>query len=249
MSGRCSNWAIVMTPSNHHTEQAFVLHSRAYSNTSTIVEILTEHAGRMGLLAKGARTPKSAFYGVLQPFIPLFVYFGGKGELPTLYKAEPVAGLAVLQGEQLYHGLYLNELLMRLLHRHDPHPGLFALYRDTLQSLQNQPMPDIVLRYFELQLLEELGYGLNLSIEISRGEPVMATQSYHYVVEQGPVSLTISAHAALRIDGATLIALHERQLSQTEHRQQAKLLMRTVLDHYLGETPIKTRELYRQFRS
>ena len=238
-----------MTVSNHHTEQAFVLHARAYSNTSTIIEILTEHAGRIGLLAKGARTPKSAFYGVLQPFIPLFVYFGGKGDLPTLYKAEPVAGLAVLQGEQLYHGLYLNELLMRLLHRHDPHPGLFALYRDTLQSLQNQPVPDIVLRYFELQLLEELGYGLNLSIEINSGEPVIATQRYHYVVDQGPVSLAEPTQAALCVDGATLLALQTRQLSQAEHRQQAKLLMRAVLDHYLGEKPIKARELYRQFRS
>lgn len=238
-----------MNPSSTHTEQAFVLHTRAYRNTSLIIEVLTEHAGRLGLLAKGARTPKSPFYGVLQPFIPLFLYFGGKGELPTLYKAEPLPGASTLQSEQLFHGLYLNELLMRLLHRHDPHPGLFMLYRDTLQALEDQSKPDIILRYFEIQLLDELGYGLNLTSEISSGEPVSADQVYYYIVEQGPVSHNPSGQVALCMDGATLLALQARTLSQPEHRQQAKQLMRTVLDHYLGANPIKTRELYRQFRS
>jgi DNA repair protein RecO (recombination protein O) len=248
-NARYSSWVIGMSPNSTHTELAFVLHTRAFSNTSLIIEVLTEHAGRLGLLAKGARTPKSAFYGVLQPFIPLFLYFGGKGELPTLYKAEATPQTYALHHEQLYHGLYLNELLMRLLHRHDPHPGVFMLYRNTLQALLNQPMPDVSLRYFEMQLLEELGYGLNLGIDINSGEPIRAADTYNYVVEQGPMKQTPAGQAALRVDGATLLALHSRELSLPAQRQQAKQLMRTVLDQYLGQTPIKTRELYRQFRS
>jgi DNA repair protein RecO (recombination protein O) len=238
-----------MSPNSTHTEQAFVLHTRAFSNTSLIIEVLTEHAGRLGLLAKGARTPKSAFYGVLQPFIPLYLYFGGKGELPTLYKAEATPPTYDLQSEQLFHGLYLNELLMRLLHRHDPHPGVFALYRTTLGALEDQSMPDVCLRYFEIQLLEELGYGLNFCIDCNSGAPISATNNYYYVVEQGPMQHLPAGQTAIRVDGATLLALHARELSLPEQRQQAKLLMRSVMDHYLGQTPLKTRELYRQFRS
>lgn len=244
-----NNLVIVMTDGNtNHNEQAFVLHSRPYRNTSLILDIFSREHGRLGLIAKGARTPKSALYGVLQPFIPLYIQSGGNGELGVLYKAEPLSGTMMPQGEHLYSGLYLNELLMRLLHRHDPHPELFDCYQKTLISLSRADMPDVVLRYFEIQLLEELGYGLNLIMEDTNGATVQANVMYQYQVDRGPVAVQPANAGNLLVSGSVLLALHERTLTLLEHRQQAKRLMRTVLDFYLGQKPIKSRELYRQFR-
>lgn len=230
------------------TAQAFVLHGRAYRNTSLIIEVFTFEAGRLSLLAKAARTPQSPFYGILQPFMPLFLQYGGQGELPVLYKAESTTVGLTLQGEQLFNGLYLNELLVRLLHKHDAHPELFDHYHSTLQQLAQHTEQDVVLRMFELQLLEELGYGMNLSREVNQQQAVEPGQSYHYIIEQGPVCAGTGKDNSLTVQGDTLLALANRQLHTAAQRQQAKLLMRTVMDYYLGQQPLKARELYRQFR-
>ncbi|MBI3561354.1 MAG: DNA repair protein RecO [Gammaproteobacteria bacterium] len=230
------------------SDHAYVLHSRAYRNTSVIIEVLSQQQGRIGLLAKGARTPKSPFYGVLQPFNPLYIHYAGSGELALLYKAETMPAGPGLHGEQLFHGIYFNELLMRLLHRHDPHAGLFILYRDSLQQLATHPQPEVVLRYFEVQLLEQLGYGLNLTTDCVTSIPVQSDQQYHYQLEQGPRRAGVSPSTALVVAGHTLLALATRALITAEQRSQAKALMRTVLEYYLGQQPVKARELYRHFR-
>lgn len=245
----CSSLAIVMTETSTKMNAAgFVLHARAYRNTSLILDIFSREQGRLGLVAKGARTPKSAFYGVLQPFAPLYIQSGGNGELGVLYKAEPLSTSLLSQGEQLYSGLYLNELLIRLLHRHDPHPELYDSYHETLQSLANTDMPDVVLRYFEMQLLEELGYGLNLIHQDLNGSMVKPDEMYLYQIDRGPIATQSDVNNNFVVPGSVLLALHERKLTNPEHRQHAKRLMRMVLDYYLGQKPIKSRELYRQFR-
>lgn len=225
-------------------DQAYVLHSRSYRNTSLIVEVFTREHGRISLVAKGAKRGNTPLAGKLQPFQPLFLEWGGRNELQTLYKAEADTRICkVISGKVLYHGFYLNELLMRLLHRHDAHPVLFEDYALCLQALIHSEFQDVPLRYFELQLLESLGYGVNLLQEVRNDRPVSAERDYYYLIEEGPVLVSGSTIDALHVSGETLHALANQNLSQDKHRNEAKLLMRSILDHYLGERPLKAREL------
>jgi len=234
-----------MSSTQHYQDLGYVLHSRAYRNSSLIVDVLTREYGRLGLVAKGAKRGNSPVAGRLQPYTRLHLEWGGQHELATLYKAEIDApGQVMLRGEALFHGFYLNELLLRLLHRHDAHPQLFDDYAACLEALIDAPKRDVALRYFELQLLESLGYALNLEHDIRRDEPVSGEYEYQYLIEQGPVrSSSGGTGEDLCISGETLLALARRNLAQDAHRRQAKLLMRAVLDHYLGPRPLKTREL------
>jgi DNA repair protein RecO (recombination protein O) len=233
-----------MPSTQHFQDLGYVLHSRAYRNSSLIIDVLTREYGRLGLVAKGAKRGNSPMAGRLQAYTRLHMEWGGQHELATLYKAEiDPPGQALLRGEALFHGFYLNELLLRLLHRHDAHPQLFDDYATCLQALVDTSQRDVALRYFELQLLESLGYAMNLDQDVRSGEPVNAGYDYHYLIEQGPVRSSGRSDAELCISGGTLLALAQRTLAQDTHRHQAKLLMRAVLDHYLGPRPLKTREL------
>lgn len=233
-----------MPGAHHFQDQAYVLHSRAYRNTSLIIDMMTRQHGRLSMVAKGAKRANSPLAGKLQPYIPLFIEWGGQNELMTLYKAEADTRThPSLSGDALYHGFYLNELLMRLLHRHDAHPELFDDYAQCLRALVHSQHKDVPLRYFELQLLESLGYAMNLSQDVHSDVPISRELNYHYLIEQGPVQASGQAVDVLRVSGETLFALAEHSLSQDNHRNEAKLLMRAVLDHYLGERPLKAREL------
>ena len=224
-------------------DRAYVLHCRAYRNTSLIVDIFTREHGRINVIARGARRGQQSLASLLQPFNLLQIQWGGAGELMTLYKAEQAGSAGNEQHIDLFSGFYLNELLTRLLHKHDPHLHLFDCYTNCLTRLQAAVAQDIALRYFELDLLEELGYAMNLHSEVSTGRPLDATQAYHYVIEQGPSSVASDAMDNHIVSGATLIALAERSLHDDAQRNQAKQLMRRVLDHYLGHRPLKSREL------
>ena len=222
----------------HFQDQAYVLHSRAYRNTSLIVDVLTREYGRLSLVAKGAKRGNAPLAGRLQPYLPLFLQWGGQGELQSLYKAEADSrSYKSLTGDALYHGFYLNELLLRLLHRHDPHPALFDDYAQCLRYLVSAEHKDVPLRYFELHLLESLGYAMNLTLDIQ------TEHDYHYVIEQGPLKVIELASETLRVSGETLYALAGQTLSSDKQRNEARLLLGSVLDHYLGDRPLKTREL------
>src|SRR6185437_10727813 len=117
-------------------QPAFVLHTRPYRDTSLLLEIFTPDYGRVSTLARGARGLRSRFKGLLQPFVPLLLSWYGKTELMTLSAAESQGKVLDLTGEKLLCGLYLNELLMRLLHRYDAHPQLYIVYQETLYALQ-----------------------------------------------------------------------------------------------------------------
>lgn len=244
MSVHCSSWVTRMSSrANRFSDQAFVLHSRKYRNTSLIVEAFTREHGRIGLVAKGARQGKSPLYSVLQPFSLLFLSWGGHGELTTLYTAELAGNAIQLKNDTVYSGLYLNELLMRLLHKHDAHPELFHAYERCVTDISSHPNTDLYLRYFEADMLESLGYGLNLISDAHSGEPVREDREYAYLVEQGPILSDTDSGQSLRISGAALLGLQARDLSDMRSRKQAKFLLRAVLDFYLGDTPLKTREL------
>lgn len=233
-----------MANAHHFHDQAYLLHSRPYRNTSLIVDVLTREHGRLGLVARGARRGKASLASRLLPYTCLHLEWGGQGELMTLYRAETdTARQPMLAGDTLFHGFYLNELLIRLLHRHDPHPQLFEDYAQCLQQLALAPNKDVPLRYFELQLLESLGYAMNLMVDIDTGERVQAKRDYGYAIEQGPRHVDTRTPDALHVSGETLIALAGQALATDRQRQEAKYLMRAVLDFYLGDRPLKAREL------
>ena len=161
-------------------QPAYLLHRKPFRDTSLLLEVFTREFGRIGLVARGARGPRSKLKGVLQPYQPLLLSWSGRGELPTLTSAESQAGALFLQGNALISGFYLNELLMRLLARHDPHTELFISYQTALQRLIMNDELDWTLRLFERDLLQQLGYGLLLTHEGQSGAEVEPDSRYCY---------------------------------------------------------------------
>jgi DNA repair protein RecO (recombination protein O) len=226
-------------------EPAFVLHNRAYRETSLIVEVFGRDTGRLGLIAKGARRPKSAQRGMLQPFHPLLLSWSGSGELGLLIGAEPDGYARPLLGKALFSGLYMNELLMRLLHRHDAHGSLFYSYGVAIEALSLGQRTDAVLRIFEKQMLESIGYGLVLDHDIDSGEPIQKDHAYRYQTDLGPSSVESGDGDGVPVGGETLLSLARESLESERVLDEAKRLMRVVLRHYLGEKPLASRSLFR----
>jgi len=233
-------------------QPAYLLHSRPYRNTSLIIEVFSRDYGRVGLVARGARRARSRWAAVLMPFRRVILSWQGRGELKTVTAAETDDAPCWLQGNALVGGLYGNELLLRLLHRDDPHPGLLSHYERLLSALRQVQVSvpsgadslEQVLRCFEKYLLQELGYGLLLDHEARSGEPVLADRRYVYYPEEGPVLCQQTETPALRISGATLLALAHDTSLEPQGRREAKQLMRLALRQHLGERPLHSRRLY-----
>lgn len=228
-------------------QPAFVLHRRAYRDTSLLLDIFTRDYGRLGVVAKGARQRNNADKGLLQPFNPVLIGCSGRGELLTLTGVERGAGHGILKAHALFAGLYMNELLSRLLHRGDPHEMLFDAYADSLENLAAVGSHSLepILRQFELQLLLELGYGLSLTHEIISGNALSPAQTYYYDIERGPVAANHApAEAQPRVSGRCLLALAAGEFGDAELWPEMKLLMRFVLTHHMNGRPVKSRELY-----
>ena len=229
-------------------QPAFVLHTYPYRETSLVVETFTRNFGRVAMVARGARRPKSALRGLMMAFQPLLLSWAGKSELRTLHKAEWQGGIPQLRGLGLMCGFYLNELLMKFLAREDPHDTLFDFYRDAIAVLADAPEPACVLRRFEKRLLKELGYALILDREADSGRPIDPGKRYTYVIERGPVALESGAQAQLEISGRTLIELEADSFADATSLAQSKLLMRFLVNHYLGNQELHTRQLLREMQ-
>ena len=230
-------------------QPAFVLHTYPYLETSLVVETFTQNFGRVPLIAKGARRPRSALRGSLLAFQPLQLSWAGKSELRTLHKAEWQGGQPFLQGMSLICGFYLNELLVRLLHRNDPHEQLFLYYQQTLAALSIQKDYTPVLRHFEQRMLQELGYALTLNHDVASGELMNPDKEYRYEIERGPVALETGVNSyGLQLRGKTLLDMEQDDYSDVVTRQQSKALMRYILNHYLGDQPLHTRQLLKDLQ-
>lgn len=227
-------------------QPAYVLHSYAFRETSMVVEIFTRDHGRIALLAKGARRPRSALRGVLLAFQPLIVSWSGKNELRILHKADWSGGQPLLQGPALMCGFYANELLLKLLIRDDAHERLFDRYRAALAALANGGEPGVVLREFEKDLLQEAGYALMLDCEADSGAAIVAEKTYTYKVERGPVAAT--GAEPLQLSGRTLIDIQRGDFSDPVTQLQSKLLMRMLIHHHLGSQRLFTPQLYRELQ-
>lgn len=232
-------------------EPAFVLHHYDYGETSLLLEMFTRQHGRLGLLAKGARRARSPLRAALIPFQPLAVSFSGRGELPTIGSAEPAAAAPALRGNTLFCGLYLNELLLRLLHRHDPHERLFESYGAALVRLAAGENTEAVLRIFEKRLLEDVGYGLVLGHDVAEDTPLRVECLYRYLPERGPVAVGGEGGDGdgIPVHGATLLALAHERLESEQVLHEAKRLLRALLARQLGDRPLMSRDLFRSARS
>lgn len=231
-------------------EPGYVLHTYAFKETSLVAEAFTRNAGRVGLVAKGARRPTSALRGALMAFQPLLLTWSGKSELKVLHRAEWQGGQAQMTGLPLICGFYLNELLLKLLPRDDAHETLFDGYEQALAELRDGAEPvALVLRRFERLLLSELGYGLALTSD-AQGTPIAAERDYVYVVERGAVPAD-EAHADASLPmlrGAALLAIAHDDYRDPGLLPQARGLMRYILNHYLGGKELYTRQLLREMQ-
>ena len=234
-------------------QPAWVLHCRPYQNSSLLVDFFTLDFGRQCAVARGARRAGSRTRALLQPFQPLLVTLVGRHELKTLATVETSHGALGLQGTRLFSGLYLNELLMRLLHVQEAHADLYHSYQQALIGLSGDRDVMSLLRRFELSLLQTLGYGLNLDCDCRSGEPITAQGRYLFVEEEGferignAADLPSQAHVIFT--GADLCALREGDLGESAHGRAALRLTRLALQRLLGDKPLASRELFLSARS
>ncbi|MDF2178346.1 DNA repair protein RecO [Aliiglaciecola sp. CAU 1673] len=221
--------------------QAFVLHRRPYRETSFLVDIFSAEQGRQSLVAKGVRSAKSANRSLLQPFQPIELCLVGKHELKTLRSVESAGQHFQLQGNALFCGLYLNELLQRLLPSELPFPALFHAYQQCLQQLCAGEAIEPILREYELLLLSQLGYELDFVNEAESGAPIEPLQRYRFEHEMGFVR--VLHNAPVCFEGDQLLAIGRADW-HPQSLKAAKLLTRLALRPLLGDKPLKSRELF-----
>ena len=225
-------------------QTAFILHGRDFRDTSRLLDVFTLEYGRVSLIAKGARSARSKLHGVLEPFTPILISWSGKGEVQTLTGAESIKSTINLDGKQIMSAYYINELLQRLITFHDPHPELFEIYQNTLECFAEEDT-EIVLRRFEKKLLTEIGYGLSLNVDAKNGAELVKDELYYYDLEQGPINIHADeVNGEFTVKGQTLLDMHNESFSSAESKKQAKQLMRIILNHHLGDKPLKTRNLH-----
>ena len=230
------------------SEPGFILHTIPYRETSLLVDIFTLNYGRLRCVAKGFRKPnKKGIAKTLFPYTEHHFQWQGRGELKTLIQADPIQAPVFLKQESLFVGLYINELLYKLLHQNDPHQSLYEFYRQLMTQLSSSEILQPVLRRFEMLLLEELGYGLVLDAEAETGQAVSSEHLYYYIPDQGLKLIQDQTADNLHaFSGADIMALCQGQLEQQSVLRAAKKLTRQVSDFYLDGKELNSRELYRQ---
>lgn len=232
-------------------QPSFILHATPWRETSLIVEVLTRDFGRMALVARGAKRPTSQFRGLLSPFAPVALSWSGRGDIKTLIRAEWVGGLAPLRGDGLLSAFYLNELMVRLLARGDPHAALFAAYSEALQALAeaHNGTLEATLRGFELDLLRETGWLPPLDHTHS-GEPVLAEKSYRFDPREGvqPLQHAVQSDDVWVVRGAALQALSARHWPDTTLATECRRLLRTLIAFHLEGRPLNTRRIFQDLR-
>ena len=227
-------------------QPAYLLHRRPYSESSLLLDVFTREHGRLTLIAKGCRKKKNQPQGLFLPFKPLLISWTGKGELPILTSIEPVGFLPLPDITGINCGYYINELILKLLHRHDSHELLFDKYNALFHNLVNKKDPYSVLRVFEKYLLQEIGFGLVLDHDVVTGEVISGDQEYRYLPQQGPVVSLDSERET--ISGETLLALLHEEFSNNKQKRQARQLTRFLIDIQLNGKELRSRRVIREIK-
>jgi len=230
-------------------EPAWLLHHRPFRDSSQILDILSRDHGRLAVVAKGSRGAKSRLRGILRPFLPLQLSWVIRSDLGTLTGAEMDGAPITLSGDALLSGYYVNELILKLLHRHDPQPEIFAAYSRTIERLAGNQDVARYLRQFEIELLRLLGYALNLDHDTATREPLMPRQQYAYRAEQGPVPVSDREGAGPMVfTGAELMAIRNQEFADPAVLKNAGSLLRIVIAYHLDGKELKSRKVMQEMR-
>ncbi len=230
-------------PRRTHLAPGYILHHMPYRDTSRIFEVLTREHGRLSMFARGVRGPKAKLASLLQPFRLLLLSWSGRGEAPQLIGAEPGDEGGTVPAAHLMACFYLNELVLKLTSRHDPHPALFDSYHATLEHLKRGGPLEPALRIYEKRLLEEVGYGLDLEAESRTGRRVVAESYYQFRPAQGLVPASPDAPGAL--SGRSLTSLARERLTSRLELDDARRLLSSALEHCLEGRELVTRSVAR----
>lgn len=221
----------------------FILHQRPYRETSLLLDLFSEQYGRVTLIAKGVRKKQQRMAAQFQLYQPILLSWFGRGDLQTVSTVELLEPRYVLPAGSVFCGLYINELLLRLLPLHDAEPALFTIYKQTLMALQEQENNEITLRLFEKKLLHHLGYGLVIDRESETGQEIQAEQHYSYHADIGLI-VGQQGTDQLLISGRSLQHLSDEKGFDQHSLLEIKQLMRSVINFYLGGKPLKSRQLF-----
>jgi DNA repair protein RecO (recombination protein O) len=227
-------------------ERSFVLHQRAYKNSSQLLDCLTEEHGVVSLVAQGSRRAGRGQRAILQPFVPLRLSWSRRGELGRLVDVELAETPITLSGNALFAGYYVNELMLRLTARGDANPAAYSCYIRCVAALAASAAVPRALRLFERDLLQALGYGIELEHDVDTGQAIDPDITYRYEAEHGARVHTGASHGETLFLGRDLIALREGELSDGESLRAARRLLRPVLAFYLGDRPLKSSLVMRE---
>ncbi len=223
-------------------QPAFILRHKKYRETSLIFEVLTKEFGIVSILAKGVRKKKSKWAGLLLPFSFLKLSYVGKNDLKTLTHVELDSINHPLKGLSLYCGFYINELVFFFLYKYDPHPEIFTEYQRCLILLSHSSVEvEQTLRFFELNMIECLGYGVQLNYDAKLATLVKERAMYLFSPEFGMIE-----HSKGYICGSSLLALGERRDLNKQALYESKQLMRRIIDFQLKGKKLKSRQVLAQ---
>lgn len=217
---------------------AYFLHTRPYRETSVLADLFTAESGRIGGIWRGGRRARRS---APQLFQPLLVDLQGSGELKTLRQVEPAGPALVLAGSALFSGFYLNELLNRLLPRDEVQPGLFMSYGQVLGELAEGARVESRLRYFEQQLLDALGFGIDYTHDAETSSTIVESLYYDFHPERGFIRVSPGQPG---FSGTLLLHLAEGDMESVVALQALKRIHRRALACLLGNRPLKSRELF-----
>ncbi len=234
-----------MTVTRVQLEPGFVLHQRAFRNTSQIVDCVTPNYGLVAVVARGSRRPNSQRRALLQPFVPLRLSWQIKGELGTLTGVEGSSHLTDLPPKGVLAGFYVNELMLCLVPRQQVNEEVFSCYSQVLVDLAVSPDIGRSLRLFEYRLLAALGYAPNLDHEVGSGRPVDPAASYRFETEGGP-SRVAEAGAPGTFSGKDLLSLHRGELDDRASIGAAKRILSGALRSQLGDRQLKSAAVLKQ---
>jgi DNA repair protein RecO (recombination protein O) len=225
-------------------QPAYVLHRRLYRETSYLVDLFTVDHGLVTVIARGVRKQRSQTAGLLQPFVPLLVSFTGKTDLMLLTHVEAHGPVINLVGQCLFAGLYVNELLSRLLQKWDACVDVYHLYAKVLAGLTSHVLEQKILRSFEKSLLQQLGYGLMPTSEQELQRAFSADKHYMYIPHVGFTESHLADSAAYVFSGKSLLAFAREEWDDSDVLKDAKRLIRMALSALLGARMLCSRQLF-----
>ena len=227
-----------------NSDECFLLHQRSYGETSIISEVFTKKNGRMSIIAKGAKKPKSKFFGYLVPFYKLAITYSGRSELKTLTSIDRnLMDYNNTLSKKSYSLLYINELLIKLLPKDAAQSDLFDLYDNFLKQVSSKKDLEITLRNFELDLLDMLGYGLDFEYEIGSNTPIKANEKYSYIPEKGFKNLESG-----NLSGEDIINVKKRNLSNVS-KNLLKDITTKAIGFCLDGKELTSRNIFKSIKS